>query len=91
MTLDEAIEHAKEVACDDGPCTTEHAQLADWLSELKMLRTENESLRNNNAGLSKVVRDMWDFYCFVPDEPHTFKEELEFDVRIWKRMNELGI
>lgn len=38
MTLDEAIEHAKEVArtCDDKACAAEHEQLAEWLSLLKV-------------------------------------------------------
>lgn len=38
MTLDEAIEHVKEVAmtCDDKACAAEHAQLAEWLSLLKV-------------------------------------------------------
>jgi len=43
MTIDEAIEHCKEVACDckagDG-CAAQHLQLAAWLSELKELRTK---------------------------------------------------
>lgn len=36
MTIDEAINHCKEVAkskCD--PCGAEHEQLAEWLIELK--------------------------------------------------------
>lgn len=39
MTLDEAIQHAQEVAnkgCDQ--CAKDHQQLADWLKELKELR-----------------------------------------------------
>ena len=39
MTLDEAIQHAEEVAnskCDS--CGAEHRQLANWLKELKDLR-----------------------------------------------------
>ena len=42
MTLEEAIQHAQEVAdsrddlCEE--CRDEHRQLANWLSELKMLR-----------------------------------------------------
>ena len=38
MTLDDAIEHAKEAArtCDDKACAAEHAQLAEWLSLLKV-------------------------------------------------------
>ena len=43
MTLDEAIEHAEEVAkyyCNG--CGLEHQQLADWLKELKA-RRENDN------------------------------------------------
>lgn len=44
MNLDEAIEHARQVASEcDGECSTEHAQLADWLGELRALRVERES------------------------------------------------
>ena len=46
------------------------------------LGTENERLR-------ELVRDMWDFYCVVPDEPHASKEEIDFSVEVWKRMREL--
>lgn len=42
MTLDEAIQHCKEVAenttCVD--CKKEHLQLAEWLEELKKRRSE---------------------------------------------------
>lgn len=50
MTLDEAIEHANQVADsykDTVPackCAHEHRQLADWLTELKVLRDENARL-----------------------------------------------
>lgn len=47
------------------------------------LEAENEKLR-------ELVWDMWDFYCVMPDEPHVFKEELDFSVEVWKRMRELG-
>lgn len=42
LTLESAIEHAKEVAenCDNEKCATEHQQLADWLSELNELRKQ---------------------------------------------------
>ena len=45
MTLDEAIKHAREVAeqrtdlCDE--CRMEHAQLAEWLEELKIRRAKD--------------------------------------------------
>ena len=37
MTIDEAIEHAKEVArtCDDSECAAEHMQLAEWLRQAR--------------------------------------------------------
>lgn len=37
MTLDEAIEHAKEVArtCDDSQCAADHMQLAEWLRQAR--------------------------------------------------------
>jgi hypothetical protein len=41
MTLNEAIEHAKEVSiqaeCED--CRNQHLQLYEWLTELKELKT----------------------------------------------------
>ena len=46
MTLDEAILHAKEKSvCTKGKCSSDHAQLALWLSELKELRAnQNHSV-----------------------------------------------
>lgn len=41
--------------------------------------------------LEELVRDMWDFYCVVPDEPYTSKEEIDFSVDVWRRMRELGV
>ena len=48
-------------------------------------------LKAENARLRELVRDMWDFSCVIPDEPHTSKEELDYSVEVWKRMRELGI
>lgn len=42
MTLDEAIEHAEEVASScEGQCSLDHKQLAEWLKELKICRSHN--------------------------------------------------
>ena len=40
MTIDEAIEHCKDVAlnCNNKECAYDHVQLMDWLKELKCLR-----------------------------------------------------
>ena len=52
---------------------------------------EITSLRVNNSKLRELVRDMWDFYCVMPDEPHSSKEEIDFSIEVWKRMRELRI
>ena len=44
MTLEEAIIHCKEKACDNTQCALEHRQLAEWLKELQSLR----SYKNNS-------------------------------------------
>ena len=52
MTLDEAIEHAEEVATTRcGECAEEHMQLAEWLRELKRLKAQN-------AQMSEVIGQM---------------------------------
>lgn len=40
MTIDEAIKHCKEVVakCGQTQCALDHQQLAEWLTELKILR-----------------------------------------------------
>lgn len=49
------------------------------------------ALQAENVKLRELVRDMWDFSCVIPDEPHTSKEELDYSVEVWKRMRELGV
>ena len=49
MTLNEAIEHAKERAKQDcSECAKEHAQLATWLTELKRYREKNRVILARN-------------------------------------------
>lgn len=43
MTLEEAIEHCEQKACNNSECSKEHKQLAEWLKELQALR------RNSNT------------------------------------------
>ena len=47
MTLDEAIIHCEEQAEIEGicDCAAEHAQLAEWLKELKRLRQWKKDIR----------------------------------------------
>lgn len=38
MTLEEAIKHCEQKACNHSACAKEHEQLAEWLKELQALR-----------------------------------------------------
>lgn len=70
MTLDEAITHAENVAnggCDE--CAKEHRQLAEWLSELKMLREEKQTPKKpivwEEKGIFPLPAEMddWGYRC----------------------------
>jgi len=50
MTIDEAIEHAEERACGNDRCAKDHAQLADWLRELRRARMEIDLLKTLRDG-----------------------------------------
>lgn len=65
--------------------------LGGWRELVEEIDDENSRLRQDNAKLRELVWDMWDFFCVVPDDPHVFKEELDFSVEVWKRMRELGV
>ena len=43
MTLEEAIEHCKEITekCTNKECALDHQQLCEWLMELQKYRDEN--------------------------------------------------
>ena len=73
MTIDEAIEHAEERACGNDRCAKDHAQLADWLRELRRARMEIDLLKtlrdgfkadaqkykDENDKLRELIKDMW--------------------------------
>lgn len=73
----------------------ENAKLRDeqreYQATIDSLVDECTDHKAENAKLRDLVRDMWDFYCVMPDEPHAFKEELDFSAEVWKRMRELGV
>ena len=49
MTLEQAIKHCEEKSeCKEGACSKEHAQLAEWLKELKYYREQNKLMRNKD-------------------------------------------
>lgn len=62
-----------------------------WHHEMETLEGIHEHAERI-ASLEELVLDMWDFFCVVPDdEPHFYKEELDYSYEVWKRMRELGI
>lgn len=50
MTIDEAIEHVEERTCGNNQCAKDHAQLADWLRELRRARMEIDLLKTLRDG-----------------------------------------
>jgi hypothetical protein len=58
MTLDEAIKHCEKKAQQCGECGKDHAQLAEWLKELKRLKeAERVTLwiaRNDKDGFNSI-------------------------------------
>ena len=52
LTLDEAIEHAREVSTrNSSMCSRQHAQLANWLEQLKNLKCQYASLHSDFVSL----------------------------------------
>lgn len=58
MTLDDAIAHAREVAAGCGECAEEHAQLADWLDELRALKASNDDGEAMSM-LGRQIKELW--------------------------------
>lgn len=56
MTLDEAIEHAKEVAdtCKNKQCANDHRQLQNWLEEYKELQDRMLEISREITGVNKT-------------------------------------
>lgn len=74
MTINEAIEHCKEIAlhCDNKECAYDHVQLMDWLKELKCLRlVVDKKYLDGIALLKKAWGKDYDYY---------FEKELSRDL-----------
>jgi len=70
MTLDEAIEHAEDIAisaigCE---CREEHRQLAEWLRELQERRKEPEIIYCHECIHYKPMSSNWG-NCYVHGNP----------------------
>lgn len=64
MTLEEAIIHCKEKACDNTQCALEHRQLAEWLKELQQYR---KNAKQQEADLNNEIIIQWS-KCNPTDE-----------------------
>ena len=65
MTINEAIEHCKDVALhsDNKECAYDHVQLMDWLKELKCLRlVVDKKYLDDIKSLKKVWGQEYDYY-----------------------------
>lgn len=105
MTLDEAIEHAKEVArtCDDSQCAADHMQLAEWLRQARSAEkaaryytAKIRGLKDENAKLRELCKDLWKdalqfdgFWDYVYDDGTNYRDD-ELP-HYQERMRELGI
>ena len=78
LTLDEAIAHAEECA-DNTPCGSQHRQLADWLKELKTLKTSVSC--GNTAAMREAAKYVQSTMERLRDP--TDKNNAEF-IRIWE-------
>lgn len=82
MTLDEAIRHCCAKSTSDTECGREHAQLAEWLVELKELEADDAKLR-------ELVRDMWRHsYCSIAKTREDDDRHIE---DVIDRMRKLGV
>lgn len=56
MTLDQAIKHCEEKAeCKDSECSKEHAQLAEWLKELKYYREQRQKWALSKEAMDEMM------------------------------------
>lgn len=80
MTIDEAIEYCKEIAkdCELGEtstvCAQAHWQLAEWLEELKVLKTRNMKT------LDQIIRVMSNCYSEKSCDMCPYNDNLGFDI-----------
>lgn len=84
MTIEQAIVHAKEVAaskCDE--CGKEHAQLAEWLSELAAYKDEtyisDEWLEKNG-----FERQNYDTFLYCDDAEEISARIVDTEAGIWE-------
>lgn len=93
-TLDDAIEHARQVATmleDENPaCAAQHTQLAEWLGELKYRRQEVSGLVGSLDKLRQRFREFQrDAAPSMDENVHIRMEISQFDKR-WMNAKEVS-
>lgn len=86
MTLDEAIEHCMEQSEIEGvcDCAAEHRQLAEWLKELKELKSKkvmDDDIRSLTWDVMEVVEKELDFEFAEHGFPHD-----DVEGRVWDKI-----
>ena len=85
MTLEEAIKHCEEKACNNTECSADHKQLAEWLKELQELKTNNEEMAKvNKTNTSKTETKMNNkmFSKLIDCYKSQFFPEKENDIKV---------
>ena len=104
MTLDEAIEHADERACGNDQCAKDHAQLADWLRELREARLTIELLKifrdgwmedaqkykAENGQMRNLLQQEYEFMVHL-NETEAYPSSADLVMQRWLLLNEAGI
>jgi hypothetical protein len=82
MTLEEAIIHCKEKACDNTQCALEHRQLAEWLQELqqyrKNARKEEYMKAPDKIYIAETPNKLIEIWSEEPTEPKPYITEHEY-------------
>lgn len=89
MTLDEAIIHARDVASSGcSECCNEHAQLANWLEELKMRRNIDDSIHEDCISRKELLEM---FPPMQPDSAAIVKKVVTeaFPIRLWIKVEDM--
>ena len=89
MTLEEAIEHCEQKACEHSKCAEEHKQLAEWLKELQALRknTISEETLKRYPSCKDCIKQAW-YHCSKPDDEDcaNYEDIEEYKQRIQKSL-----
>ena len=90
MTLEEAIEHCEQKACEHSKCAEEHKQLAEWLKELQTLKnncSNTDKTLKRYPSCKDCIKQAW-YHCSKPDDDvcANYEDIEEYKQRIQKSL-----